>query len=193
MSSVPASPPGITTFALTAEHEAQLQRFFEANPEYYLICNGEPAGPTEAHTEIHELPPADMSYTKKILFGYSNESVELVGMSNVISDLLAPGVWHIGYFMVGTTSFGSGLSRNLYAHLEQWIVEQGAHWMRLGVLQCNPRAGRFWRSLGYTEVSQRHGVQYGKKTHTLDVLYKPLTGGTVEEYRALVPRDVPQS
>src|ERR1700693_4759760 len=50
--SAPPSPD-LRTIELTPDREAQLQRFFVANPQYYEICYGEPPGPGEAHEEIH--------------------------------------------------------------------------------------------------------------------------------------------
>ncbi|MBK7369189.1 MAG: GNAT family N-acetyltransferase [Candidatus Eisenbacteria bacterium] len=189
---VPPSPvPHLRTIEITPEHEATLQRFFEANPEYYLISNGEPAGPDEAHKEIHDDPPAEWGFTKKWLVGWLDDAGEMVAMANVVSDLLAPRVWHIGYFLVATSTYGTGLARTLYASLERWMQESGADWLRLGVIVGNVRAERFWASLGFLETRVRDGVVYGKLTHSISVRVKPLEGGTVEEYLARVPRDRP--
>jgi len=187
---LPSSPVAeLHTLELTPDREALLQRFFEANPEYYWLCNGEPAQPGEAHKEIHEPLPEGWPFTKKWLIGYADASGELVAMANVVSDLLAPRVWHVGYFLVSTSRHGSGLAHALYAHLESWMRASGAEWLRLGVLACNPRGDRFWARHGYTEVRRAVGVPYGKRTHTLSVRFKPLAGGTIEQYRQLVPRD----
>ena len=106
---VPPSPlPHLRTIEITPEHEGALQRFFEANPEYYLISNGEPAGPDEAHKEIHDDPPAEWGFTKKWLIAWVSEAGEMVAMANVVSDLLAPRVWHIGYFLVATGAIFGG-------------------------------------------------------------------------------------
>lgn len=189
---IPPSPvPHLRALELAANHESLLQRFFEANPEYYLICNGDPPGPREAHDEIHNDPPAEWGFTKKWLIGWADAAGELVAMANVVSDLLAPGVWHISYFLVATSEYGTGLARTLYASLERWMHDSGADWLRLGVIVGNARAERFWRSLGYVETRVREGVVYGKLTHAISVRVKPLDGGTVQEYLARVPRDRP--
>jgi len=191
---IPHSPvQDLHTIELTDEHESLLQRFFEANPEYYLLAYGEPAGPGEALREIHEPLPEGWPYTKKWLIGYRDVSGELVAMANVVSDLLAPRVWHVGYFLVATSSYGSGLANTLYEGLERWMRDSGAEWLRLGVLACNPRGDRFWTRHGYTEVRRALNVPYGSRTHTLSVRFKPLAGGTIEEYLRLVVRDARES
>lgn len=62
-----------------------------------------------------------------------------------------------------------GLAQALHAELEAWAVSNGANWLRLGVVQGNGRAERFWESLGYVEFRTRIGVEMGKRTNTLRV------------------------
>lgn len=189
---LPRSPlPELTTIELTPDREGVLQRFFEANPEYYDDFYGGPPGPTEAHEEIHGPLPPGWSYTKKWLIGYQDSTGELAAMAHVVSDLLAPKVWHIGFFVIATSRRGSGLAGPLYDSLEQWMRDNGAEWLRLGVVAGNTRGERFWESHGYIETRIRTEVPYRQRTQTMRVMYKPLAGGTLEEYLALVERDRP--
>jgi GNAT superfamily N-acetyltransferase len=193
LTKLPSSPiPNLRTIELTSNEEPILQRFFDANPQYFLAVNGEPAGPDEAHEEIHgELPPG-WSFTKKWLIGYVDAQNELVAMANIISDLLAPGVWHIGLFVVATSRHGTGDAQTLHNGLETWALENGAQWLRLGVVQGNARAEHFWESLGYIETRTREGVAMGKLTNTIRVMVKPLDGGSLEQYLSLIERDRPE-
>lgn len=189
---LPRSPvPGLRTIELTPDREPLLQRFFEANPEYFLAVNGEPAGPGEAHEEIHGPPPPDFGFTKKWLVGYVDAQGSLAAMANVITDLLAPGVWHIGLFIIATARHGTGEAQVLHRGLEAWALSNGATWLRLGVVKGNARAERFWHSLGYVEARTREGIAMGKLTNTVSVMVKPIGGDTIEHYLSLVPRDRP--
>jgi GNAT superfamily N-acetyltransferase len=193
LTKLPSSPiPNLHTIELTSNEEPMLQRFFDANPQYFLAVNGEPAGPDEAHEEIHgELPPG-WSFTKKWLIGYVDAQNELVAMANIISDLLAPGVWHIGLFVVATSRHGIGDAQTLHHGLETWAMENGAQWLRLGVVQGNARAEHFWESLGYIETRTRDDVAMGKLKNTIRVMVKPLDGGSLERYLSLIERDRPE-
>ena len=195
MASVPSLPPSPIAWLRTVElgggDEALLQRFFDDNPAYFMAVYDEPAGPDEANEEIHGLPPAGWSFTKKWLLGYVDGAGSLVAMATVITDLLAPGVWHIGLFMVATARHGSGDAQRLHEGLEHWAGDHGARWLRLGVVSGNGRAERFWESMGYAQVRIREGVAMGKRMHTLRVMVKPLQGHTLEELLSLVPRDRP--
>jgi GNAT superfamily N-acetyltransferase len=187
---LPSSPiPNLRIIEPTSIEEPLLQHFFEANPQYFLAVNGEPAGPNEAHEEIHGELPSGWGFTKKWLIGYVDAQNELIAMANIISDLLSPGVWHIGLFVVATSRHGSGDAQTIYRGLETWAKENGAHWLRLGVVQGNARAEHFWDSLGYIQTRTRDGVEMGKLTNTIRVMVKPLAGGSLEQYLSLIERD----
>ena len=113
-------------------------------------------------------------------------------MANIVSDLLAPGVWHIGLFIIATSHHGSSDAQTIYRGLETWAISNGAQWLRLGVVQGNARAERFWKSLGYMQTRTRDGVAMGKLTNTISVMVKPLAGGSLKQYLSLIERDRPE-
>lgn len=189
---LPISPlPELRAVELTSAHVPLLQRFLEANPEYSLAVNGEPVRPDEAHDAIHGTIPAGWAFTKKWLIGYVDTSGALAAMASVITDLLAPGVCHIGLFMVATSRHGTGDAQTLYGGLEAWANASGANWLRLGVVKGNTRAERFWRAQGFIEARIREGIEMGKRINTVRVMFKPLSGGTLEQYQLLIARDHP--
>ena len=188
----PLSPiTGLRVCELGPEHEKLLQQFFEANPAYFYAVNGEPAGPGEAHEEIHGMPPVGWSFTKKWLIGYVDGEGALVAMANVISELLAPGVWHISLFIIATSRHGTGEAQALLRGLEKWAQSNGASWLRLGVVQGNGRAERFWEAAGFLQTRTRERIKMGKRNNTLRVMFKLLSGGSAETYISLVPCDAP--
>jgi GNAT superfamily N-acetyltransferase len=189
---LPASPIAtLRTVELTPDFEARLQQFYEANPAYFDAVQGEAAGPNEAHETIHDELPAGWPFTKIWLIGYLDADDALAAMANVVSDLLAPDVWHIGLFIVATARRGNGEAQALYRSLESWAAANGARWLRLGVVQGNGRAERFWASLGYQQVRTRPDVVMGQRTNTLRVMVKPLGDDSLERYLSLVERDRP--
>jgi hypothetical protein len=193
----PGLPSGETASLRTLElHVVDaplLQRFFDANPAYFLAVQGEPAGEDEAMDEIAgELPPG-LAYTRKFVIGYADDTGALVAMANLLSDIFVPGVWNLSTFMVATAQHGTGMAHSLYQELEAWTIACGAHWLRLGVVKGNARAERFWLSQGYLDTRERSGFQIGNQVNVLRVMAKPLAGGTLEDYLRLVPRDRPDA
>ena len=114
-----------------------------------------------------------------------------MALANIITDFFAPTVFHIGTFIVATARHGTGDAQALHRGLERWSAANGAAWMRLGVVRGNARAERFWASAGYLPVRERHGIPMGQRSTTVRNMVKPLQGGSLEDYFALVPRDLP--
>jgi GNAT superfamily N-acetyltransferase len=184
---------GFTAVEIGPDTVPLLQRFFDANPDYFLAVNGELAGVDEAHEEVHGSLPDGWPFTRKWVVGILDPNGALVAMVNVVSDLLAAGVWHIGLFMVADAARGTGLAQALLRRLETWAIAGGAAWLRLGVVAGNARAEKFWESAGFVEVRHREGVAMGRKVNTVRVMVKPLAGGTLPAYLQRVARDHPDA
>jgi GNAT superfamily N-acetyltransferase len=178
---------------LGAEDAAELQRFFDENPEYCVIVSGEGPHASEATDELGRPLPEGWPFTKKWVIGFVDEAGSLIGMADVVSDLLARNVWHIGLFVIATRLHGTGVAQRLFAHLERWSQEHGAQWLRLGVVEGNARGECFWQRCGFVETRKRDGVQIGARTHTIRVMFKPLAGGSLRDYLALIARDRPDA
>jgi GNAT superfamily N-acetyltransferase len=176
---------------LAEEDLPALQAFFVANPEYFQAVTGAPPRPDEAKQEFESRPPPGLPYDKVYVLGFLDASGEMVAMASVLTDLLAPGVWHISLFMIATALHGTGTAALLYERLEHWAKDKGASWLRLDVVAGNRKAERCWEKAGYKDV-QRLPVQLGSMTHTVRVMVKPLRGSDIDEYLREVPRDRPK-
>jgi len=169
-----------------------LQRFYEENPEYSRLVEGEPPGPDAAQKEFDAMPPAEWPLKKKWIIGFRDAEGELIAMADLLEDLFVAGVWHLGLFIVATRLHGRGVGRQLYGALERWVRERGGKWCRLGVVVGNARAERFWPQCGYREVRMRLAVPYGRKVNDIRVMVKPLAGGRLNDYLQAVARDRPE-
>jgi hypothetical protein len=176
---------------LAAADMAALQQFFEDNPEYFLAVEGRPPLPCAAQEEFDDVPPPGMTYSRKWMLGFFDPMQRMSAMAVVLSDFLAPGIWHIGLFITAASNHGTGRSQTIYAGLEQWIGENGAQWLRLGVVRGNVRAERFWFRQGYAEVRQRGPMAMGLRHNMLRVMVKPCSGQATTDYLAIVERDRP--
>lgn len=168
-----------------------IQTFLENNPGYFLLAEGHPPTETQAAKEFESELPEEWPFTEQIAIGFIDASNALTAYAFVISDLFAEDVWHLGMFMVSTERHGQGVARQLYTALENWIKASGAKWVRLGVIDGNQRAERFWERNGYVEVRRLDNYVMDNATHTMRVMNKPLGEAGVSEYLSLVSRDRP--
>jgi GNAT superfamily N-acetyltransferase len=178
------------------EDAAELQRFFAANPEFFLRVDGEPPRPEAAAHELVDVPPAGMPYREMLVLGVSDGADPhgaLVGMASVIGGFCAEDVWHVGLFIVASALHGSGAAQAIYRALERWMAARGARWIRLGVVVGNARAERIWERAGYLETRRRGPVTMGRNSNMLRVMVKSLAAGTLAEYLTAVERDRPES
>lgn len=172
----------------------ELQAFYEANPGYWLMVHGVPPLPSEAETDFGSTPPADMHWRELHDWVIRDHATQrIVGEIGAASDLPAPGVMHLGFFIVEDARQGTGFAQDVYRCYEAWAIAQGARWLRLGVVERNERGRRFWERAGYQEVRRRPGVQIGELTHELIVMMKPVGLNTRTEYLQAVERDRPDA
>jgi GNAT superfamily N-acetyltransferase len=180
--------------ALRADELPRLQALFDANPEYFLAVNGRPPHPDEAQSEFDEMPPPHLGFSRRWCLGLFDRRHALVGVAIVVADLGAPGVWHLALYLLATAMHGRGVAGPTYTALEAWARGQGARWLRLGVVEGNTRAQRFWARQGFQAVRQREGIDTGGRINTVHALVKPVTAGAdLAAYLALMPRDRPGS
>jgi RimJ/RimL family protein N-acetyltransferase len=137
---------------------AEIQAFNDANPEYWRLTHGHPPALDDAARAFDAHPPPDMSYSEDLWFIVREQaSGAITGQIAVATNLMATGVYHLGFFIVATHCWGSGLAARLHGAYQHWAIERGARWLRLGVVEANRRARVFWERLGYEEVQCREG------------------------------------
>jgi len=172
----------------------QVQALFETNPGYFLRVGGLPPRPDEARQEFEELPPPHLGFTRRWFAGIRGADDDaLRGVIVLLSDLGAPGVWHIALFLLADAWHGSGLAAEVHDGLVDFARAQGARWLRLGVVRGNLRAQRFWTRQGYIEVRERAVPMADGQVRAVAVCVRDLAGDGLSRYGALVPRDHPGS
>ena len=123
---VPPSPvPHLVHDRDHAAHEAA-PALLRGESEYYLISGSGRAGSRSARRDHQRSARRVGLHTEEVADRVGEEAEEMVAMANVVSDLLAPRVWHIGCFLVATSTYGTGLAQTLHTSLRALDAPNGA-------------------------------------------------------------------
>ncbi len=190
MSAPPATLPDYYLAPADRALAAELQAFHEANAQYWWLTHGHGPAPDDAATAFDKGPPAHMSFRAHPWSWARDRSTHaILGQFRYVVDLMAPAVWHLGFFMIDARLYGSGFALDLYGRYEALALADGARWLRLSVVEANPRARQFWLRRGYADIKRTTGAVLGARTHVQFTMVKPLGGATLADYLRAVPYD----
>lgn len=152
---------------LKENDEAALQELCEQCHEYSMLVTGRMPRAGDAAMILMDLPP-DKRAEDKFVYGMFRDK-GLIGVLDIVKDYRKAGEWTIGLLMLAPDERGKGLGKQLHAFAKLLVVKNGGTTLRLGVLEENLRAKKFWEFLGYTEtetVSRR----YENKSHRVLIM-----------------------
>lgn len=138
-----------------------------------MIVQDAPAQPNEGR-DILTMLPEKKAYSDKHVFGaFDSQTQDLLAVVDIIRDYPVQDEWIIGLMMIKPSSRQKGLGKEIYDALASWCKENGALHLGLGVLEGNPRALRFWQTLGFSEVEQKSHT-HKNKTQGLTIMRNKL-------------------
>ena len=190
------STPSFQVHVATRSDHSALVQFCRDNPAYDVFLTGDLPEENEwVEDFLTEVPPAHFGWTAthKLIVTIPDDTANIVAVIDVTEDMIGKGVGHVGLFQVAQRLHGSGIAREVYNGLEQWLISRGTKVMRLGVLDGNARGMAFWNRLGYLPTRTRIATALTCKQQLTYVMYKPLLPTTLKQYRDLVPRDHPDA
>lgn len=171
--------PDVQVARLTGTDAGRLQELYEACADFTILVDGEPPGPQAAADDLAALPPGSRPDDKHV-FGLVDATGRVVAMLEAIRDYPEPGTWWVGLMLVDPRRRRDGLGTAFSAAFERWAADQGCRQVALGVVSANAGGLSFWRRLGFTLDRTVEAQSFGRLTHDVHVLTKPVPGGTGE-------------
>lgn len=166
---------------ITAGDAEELQRFFEACSEYFELQDGCAPGGTAALDELAQVPP-ERSAADKLSLGVRAPGGDLVGFVDLVRHYPEPGCWWLGLLLLVPRLRNRGLGAQVYEELARWAAAHGACSIRLGVLEQNRAAQRFWRRRGFEPVgSGRYVAPSGRESAVIIMAAQLARSGTLPE------------
>ncbi len=169
----PIELPGYKFSLLGTETIPALQGLLDRCADYSLLVKGEQPGSTAAESMLADCPPGRMS-EDKVVIGISDPQDVLVGVLDAVCGYPAEDCWWLGLLLLDPSQRNQGLGRRIYRSFEQWVGQQGANNILLGVLEENEKAFRFWRSLGFEVVEKQSPRIFGTKEQVIITMVRYL-------------------
>jgi GNAT superfamily N-acetyltransferase len=153
---------------LRSQDEEIVQLLCERCLDYFEIVEGRPPEKDAGHEILNDLPEGK-DFKDKHVFGCFNESDKLIAVVDIIEDYPVKGEWIIGLLMIDPEERGKGLGKALHEYIRDYVLVNGADKLRIGVVEGNEKAYRFWSALGYYEV-KRITMKNGNKDNIVVVM-----------------------
>ncbi|HSI52100.1 MAG TPA: GNAT family N-acetyltransferase [Ideonella sp.] len=143
----------------TPEEIKALQLIFEDSPRFSILSTGSLAA-NDAAAKVFTMCPKGKTYEDKLVFGvYEHE--RLVGCVDLIRAYPGAESAFIGLLLLSESNEGRGLGSLAFREVEKWVAPWGYRQMKLGIIETNERARRFWSKLGFEptgEAKPFHGA-----------------------------------
>jgi GNAT superfamily N-acetyltransferase len=167
---------GRLSVSLLGENDlAELQNLMERCTDYSELLTGLPTEENAAR-ELLASHPETKPLADKYAFGLYAEGEMLIGVLDAVRDYPQEGTWYIGLMMIDPQERSQGWGEKAYHAFESWAAGQGAREIGLAVLEVNPKAQRFWQSMGFEGISKREPQRFGLREHIHVEMRKKLAG-----------------
>lgn len=180
--------PLISLLPLNADdHSAALQQVYYATPGYWAMYNLPGAPAQRAADDLREatgIPGRTMLGIVRHLPTDNNQGtgatgttgVELVGLMDFRLHWPDPAVVYFGMVMVAEPYQRQGIGRAAWGLLAPWLAQNAQMTLaRTGVEQFNPRALRFFQSIGFALTGDSNRIQSGRRWVRLLYMEQALT------------------
>lgn len=163
----------LNAYLLCPTDKDRVQRLLEACAAFSLMTHGEPPDAVAGEATFAALPEGK-DYEDKYVIGLAaDDTGDLVGLIDLIQSHPEPDEWFIGLLLLHPEARGRGVGAATYQAIVEWAKSQGVKAIRLGVVNQNKAGRRFWKRLGFVEVTRRL-MHMGRKESIILTLRHPL-------------------
>lgn len=158
---------------LSCDDEKNIQALCERCFDFSMLIEGRLPQKHAGREILFDLPP-NKELKDKYVFGVYAGNNYLIAVIDLIKDYKVHGEWTMGLMMIDPNNRGNGLGKKLHEYVKTWVYESQGKILKIGVVEENYRAYKFWREIGYMEAD-RVKAKYGNKEHTVIIMSLCLT------------------
>lgn len=138
----------LTAEAVPDAETGIVQPLLERCEDYHQLVYGRPALPDEARNIPSERPPT-LAPGQGHLFALRDAQGGLAGMLEALRDFPARGEWYIGLMLLAPEARGKGRGESVLNAYADYVRANGGRLLRIGVVEHNELALRFWTRVGF--------------------------------------------
>lgn len=155
----------------TSADRAAIQALFELDPAYFLMNEGAPPRPTEAHDQFDDLPPDVLPEAQHVLVIDDART----GVLSVVNGYPDATTWFLGLIFLAPAARGHGLGARLLDALADHARAAGGTALRLVVSLANPRARRLYDRCRFLPIARSTRTTWNGTDVEIDVLERDVT------------------
>lgn len=153
--------PTLTPLTFTPQEIAEIVDIYATNPVYFRAAGDyDPDHITAEAVEADLRDEVDAAGSEVLIA--RDEDGAAVGMTCLLDRHPTDGHPWIGLLLVHGGLHRQGLGRQLADLIEERFRGEGREGLRLAVLENNPSALAFWRTLGWQEIDRRKDREHGR-------------------------------
>jgi len=165
-------PGGYAQYLGPAEEEA-LQGLLERCDDCFQLVRGESPSSSAAQA-LRTQRPEGKGYIDKLVIGFYGAGDRLVGVLDAIRDYPAHREWWLGLLLLEPQERNRGRGEEWDRAFEEWMGEQGARNVSLGVVEQNQMGLRFWGRMGFEVLERRRPQPMGERESVTVVMGRDL-------------------
>lgn len=158
---------------LVSDDESIIQELCERCSDFFMLIEGRLPEKNAGHDILFDLPPNKELYDK-FVYGVFNKNNVLLAVIDIVRNYKCVGEWVLGLLLIDPNERGKGLGQNIHDYVKNLVRENNGNKLRIGVVEENKIALRFWKDIGYSEVD-RVMATYGNKEHNVIIMNLPLS------------------
>ncbi len=164
-----------SAMALSLDHADEIGELFARCGDYFKKSfNIPPPTPENIRNNFSQEETGENEATEQLSLGLFTPSGKIAGLIHALQDYPDKGCWFLGLLLLEPSSRGQGQGEKIYQAFEKWAGESGANRIRLGVLEQNKGAIKFWKRMGFKEIERREPKKFGEKESVVYVMEKRL-------------------
>ena len=155
---------------LDSTNTKDILSLYRRSEDYFIL--GEGTIPDSCDELLYDLPP-NVKLDQKVIVGAFQED-QLVGLVDCLLSFPEQDTSMIGLLLVDSGCRGMGIGANLFQHVVDLSKEKRMKRIRIGVMESNQGALKFWSRMGFVHVDTKGPVTYGERTHMIHVMINEL-------------------